>query len=359
MRLHVLGLPHALPIQELSHCAYTGKVRRFAPMMAPLGFECIYYGVGEPDSLGWADVVPVLTEERQRDLLGYDPREPSPKFVGRSSDVRSPLYREFNAQLATRLSLAVRWGDIVCATFGHGHEAALHGGNVLKYTVETGVGYPVCITGYRIYESYAWWHWHLGRENRYAYLSEWVVPNYFDMNDWPQRPEPPASGQYVLYFGRITQEKGMNVVWNLARERPDLRFVMCGQGDPTPWMTEPNIEYRPPVSGSDRTDLFHNARVVLLPTDYLEPFGGVAVEAMLTDTPVLTSHHGAFTETVPEQWRCRTMNEWLTGLDATLRLPRGQLRDHAYRRYALDPVGRQYADILTKIPAMRERGWYT
>lgn len=62
MRLHMLGLPHTRPVSELSHCAYTGKVMRFGPMMAAEGHEVIHYGVGEPETTGWTDHVPVLSE---------------------------------------------------------------------------------------------------------------------------------------------------------------------------------------------------------------------------------------------------------------------------------------------------------
>lgn len=359
MRLHMLGLPHTRTVQAMSHCAYTGKVLRFGPMMAAEGFEVIHYGVGPPESPGWADFVEVLTPAQQEELLGYDPLHPSPEFVGRSTHVQSKHYQAFNAALKPLLESYVRGDDIVCLPFGHGHEAALTPRILKDHAVETGIGYPTCITGYRIYESQAWFHWHLGRADRRAWLSEWVVPNYFDPADWPLRPTDPLPDQYVLYFGRITPEKGMNVVWNLAKLRPDLTFLLVGQGDPSPWLAEklPNLRALGPVAGRERARIFHGARCVLLPTEYVEPFGGVAVEAMLTGTPVLTSDHGAFTETVPSFRRCHTAGDWMLGLDETLQVHPASLRAYATNRYAMGMVGPKYARIFRDIPGLRTHGW--
>jgi glycosyltransferase involved in cell wall biosynthesis len=333
---------------------------RFGPMLGMYGHDVIHYGVGEPETGGWADHVDVMSGARQEELLGYDPLEPSPKFVGRSTNVDSPLYREFNSNLRTLLA-GREWDpeqDIICLPFGHAHERALSPYLLRNFAVETGIGYPTCITGYRMYESYAWMHWHLGRDQRPAWVSEWVVPNYFDVDEWPLRPEAPKASDYVLYFGRLTSVKGLNVVWNLAKMRPDLTFVLCGQGDPKPWLTEPNIEYREPVHGKDRAALMHGARCVLLPTEYVEPFGGVAAEAMMTGTPVLTCDSGAFTEYVPPMWRCHTAKDWLQGLDNTAFVVPDMVRDYVLPRFGMAAVGSKYHGIFNSIPEIRARGFY-
>lgn len=362
MILHMLGIPHTRTRDQASHCAYTGKVQRFGPMMTAQGFRVIHYGVGVPqDKLnGWWDAVEVLTEQEQEDLLGYSPTDPeSPEFVGRHSDVGSPLYRAFNDSLR-RIFVHTKPGpeDIVCAPFGHAHEYGTL--DVQPLVMETGIGYPSPLSWnpYRIYESSAWMHWILGKERRNPWISEWVVPNYFDLREWPLRTQDLRTG-YVLYFGRITEVKGMNLVWQLARHLPETQFVLCGQGDPAPWLqSAPNIAYHPPVWGADRARMMHKARVVLLPTQYPEPFGGVAVEAMLTGTPVITSDFGAFRETNPcHICRPHTLGGWLEALEYTKTKDSAALRQHA-EAYSMESVGPQYARIFEQIPAMRRKGWH-
>jgi hypothetical protein len=50
MRLHLPAIPHTITSPEFSHCAFTGKVLRFAPMMRSRGYEVIHYGV---EGSGW------------------------------------------------------------------------------------------------------------------------------------------------------------------------------------------------------------------------------------------------------------------------------------------------------------------
>lgn len=358
MRLHMLGLPHTRTTSEFSHCAFTGKVRRWAKMMSPLGYECIHYGVGEPDSPGWAEHIDVMPRARQEQLLGYDPAESGPRFVGQDANVGHPLYADYNHRLSRLLRIAVKPGDIICAPFGHGHEGAFK--QHIKQTVETGIGYPECCCAYRIYESQGWFAWHVGKEHRQPWDSEWVVPNYYDLEEWPLRKNPAGVGEFVLFMGRLGALKGLHEIQAIARERPDEHFVICGQGDPEPFLKDtPNLTYMPPVHGMARAKLMHRAKCLLMPSRFLEPFGGVAVEAMLTGTPVLTTNFGAFVETIPYSWmRCNTLSDFLFALGTLDAVRPGELRMYAQSQYTLEAVGPMYDRIFQKIPAMWEKGWY-
>jgi hypothetical protein len=50
IRLHLLAVPHTITRSEYSHCAFTGKVQRFSPMMRSVGFEVYHYGIESSDS---------------------------------------------------------------------------------------------------------------------------------------------------------------------------------------------------------------------------------------------------------------------------------------------------------------------
>jgi glycosyltransferase involved in cell wall biosynthesis len=326
-------------------------------MMVPLGYDVIHYGVEGADTAAQTHVN-LMTRAEQTTLRGHDGSDPA-RFYGADGNVATPLYREFNRRLRVALERHVEPGDLVLLPFGHGHGDAVRGE---PWTlVESGIGYPELYGApFQIFESYAWMHWHQGRANRNGKNYEWVIPNYFDVDAWDVqlRPDP----RTVVYMGRICAEKGLPTLVEIARRRPDLRFVLCGQGDPKPYLVAPNIEYLPPITGRDRSALLGSAAVVLMPTVFTEPFGGVAVEAMLCGSPVLSVGYGAFTETIEDEatgFRCHTMGDWLAALDRAPELDRAYIAARARRLYGYERVGRMYDRAFQAIADLRDEGWYS
>ena len=62
IRLHIPAIPHTITTLEYSHCAFTGKVLRFAPMMRSRGFEVYHYGVEGSES-GANEQIQLMTKE--------------------------------------------------------------------------------------------------------------------------------------------------------------------------------------------------------------------------------------------------------------------------------------------------------
>lgn len=356
MRLHLLGLPHTVTRHAFSHCAFTGKVQRFSPMMRPLGYELVHYGVAGAES-GADAQVDVMSEAEQHALLGHAFDDPG-RLYEKDVAVDSSLYREFNRRLKEELDARVAPGDIVLNTYGYGHYDAVqthHGINL-----ESGIGYPDCYLPYRVYDSYAWQAFQQGKHGWGGSYYEWVVPNYFDTAEWPITLNP--SG-YVLYFGRIGMHKGCHLVAELAKALPDTRFILCGQGDPAPFLTSANIEYMQPVHGLARAGLLGNAKVVLMPTQYIEPFGKVAVESMLTGTPVLASPFGAFPEIIESGktgFFPRVLAEWVKGIELVQHLDRRYIADSARARYSLASVGPMYDAVFRQLHGLYHgHDWYS
>lgn len=355
MRLHLLGVPHTVTHPDFSHCAFTGKVLKFAPMMRPLGYEVIHYGNAGAQS-GANEQVEVLSEEVFYALLGHRHDDPT-RFYGDDARVDSPLYRTYNTLLKQRLAQHVRPGDLVLHAFGHGTQAAMGHPGV---DVESGIGYPTTFLPFRIYESYAWMHRDQGGRKEEGSNYQWVIPNYFVEADWPMVERPQG---YVAFFGRIGDSKGLPTFVALAAQMPDQEFVICGQGDPSPYLRLPNVRYEPPKTGTDRATFLGNAKLVVMPTNFVEPFGGVAVEAMLCGTPVAGVTYGAFTETIQHGvtgWRCRVLQEWVRAVELSPTLDRGGIAHYARKRYSLEAVGPMYDTAFRQIHGLSTgRDWNT
>jgi len=359
--LHILGIPHTETTAHYSHCAFTGKVLRFPKMMRALGYSVVHYGAGPQAPEGTTEHVVLMSRAEQAELRGHDGSDPA-KFVGDDAVVGSPLYREFNSRLRAALYDHVAVRDLILLPFGHAHAAALDGFPSVPM-VETGIGYPTLYAGapFKVFESYAWMHRHQGIAGREGSAYEWVAPNYFDLADWDVDLE--GDPETVVFLGRIGETKGLPTLVAVAKSMPDLRFVICGQGDPEPWVKQShNIFYRPPLAGRERSAFLGRARCLLLPSHFIEPFGGAAVEAQLCGTPAVTPDNGAFPETI-EQGRsgfhCHTLGDYVAAIRAAVGLDRLYVANRARSRYSLEAVGPMYDRIFRQIVDLRGAGWYS
>ena len=356
--LHIVGLPHTVVDANYSHCAFTGKVLRFAKMMQGRGWYVVEYS-NEGSKSSAKEKIPILSK---KDLLEMTKRKSDNEDF--SADIHNEvLTTKYWDKVCVALKSRVEDRDIVCHVFGPSQrlvEAAPR-----CFHVESGIGYTRAdgVMPYRIYESSGWMHWHYGKRSlEWGRNYEFVAPNYFDSDDWTV-VEKPTGQRYILYFGRITVSKGLDTLVAIAHEMPEKEFLLVGQGDPIPWTSKAkNIRGLPPVSGSDRASLLGNADVVLAPTNFIEPFCGSAVEAQLCGTPVVTSAYGAFWETVEDGvtgYRCNTLADYIGAIRRAPLLDRLTISERARRLYSLESVGRIYDQIFRTISDLKEDGWYS
>ncbi len=354
MRLHLLGIPHTVTHPAWTHCAFTQKVLKFSRMMRPYGYEVWHYGVEGSQSGATVDVDLMCQEEHQK-LLGHRYRHD--RLYGDDAQDQSAVYRQWNLYAREALRDRVEPGDLILLPFGHAHAGAVRGLEPLKDgavgAIESGIGYYDCLLPWRIYESYAVRHAAMGREGRHGVSLEsarleFTIPNYYDLEDWPFRPGDRSDGP-VVFLGRWTEGKGLRIIREMARARPDIPFLLAGQGDRTLWDPWPKNVTDLGVLGEERERILNMARCIVAPSRYVEPFCGSVVEAQLCGVPAITSDFGAFAETIQHGitgYRCNTMSQFVAALDKVGRLNRRAIRKRAERLWALPRVGRLYHDAF-------------
>ena len=114
-------------------------------------------------------------------------------------------------------------------------------------------------------------------------------------------------GEYFAFLGRISQEKRLDRAVEIARacETP-LRIA--AKVDPAddayfraviePLLADPLIHFIGEIGDAQKNDFLGNARALLMPIDWPEPFGLVMIEAFACGTPVLAYGHGSVPEIV-------------------------------------------------------------
>lgn len=378
IRLHILGLPHTITSNKFSHCAFTGKVLRFGPMMLSRGYEVYHYGI-ETSEIVCTKHFDVLSKKEWNTLRKISMKYVKPEmtneeieeyfkdetnFIGDLGNTGTALYIEFNKRLHTLLKENYRstQTDIVCCPFGIAHENAL--ANLDVIAVESGIGYPDSFKNFRIFESYGILHHNLAIEKKQYQFYWFVVPNYYDILEWPLNLNP--DNNKIGFFGRICDVKGCNIIVEIARKMPHVNFVLCGQGNPKPYLVEPNISYKEPIHGNERGKHLQSLTALLAPTFFVEPFCGVNVEAQLCGTPVIAHECGIFVESI-EPFKtgvlCHTLEDYCFGIKRALdgKFDRQYIHDRAVKLYDMYNVAYKYEYAFDNIIDVNNgnNGWYS
>ncbi len=146
----------------------------------------------------------------------------------------------------------------------------------------------------------------------------WIanVPNALDLSFYPYHPE---QGDYLLFLGRMSPDKGAHRAVAIALES-GLPLKIAGKcAEPAEQeyfdaFVRPHLnadrEYVGEVSHGEKVELLQHARATLFPISWEEPFGLVMIESMACGTPVIATRWGAVPEVVDHGRTGIIVNEW-------------------------------------------------
>ena len=118
-------------------------------------------------------------------------------------------------------------------------------------------------------------------------------------NDAGQNDMDKKSKDYVLYFGRFSEEKGTGTLLEACRALPDIPFVFAGTGPLEAKVSQvPNVENRGFVTGEALHRLISGARFSVYPSEWYENCPFSVMESQVYATPVLASDLGGAPELV-------------------------------------------------------------
>lgn len=354
-KLHLIGFPHTrVGDDDFITCAYTAKIAKFSKM----DWDDLIVYATEGSNVGSAELVPCLSEDQRVAIFGKnDPRKP-PEWP------TDEQWSGFCSRAALEVANRSNPGDLLLLSGGWSQHAVSEA-NPELIACEPGVGYEGIFTNFVAFESYAWQHFIYGKRNLDGRWFDRVIPNYFDVDEFPVMNQ--GGGNYLLYTGRVVQRKGLQAAMDIATACK-MPLKVAGPG-PTKWRKgkfieapevtiRGNVEYLGTLGFKDRNEAMAGARAVLAPTVYVEPFGGVAVEAMLSGTPVVATDWGAFTETVHKDFRFRTLQEAVDRVELAGNVSHYAIREEAIRKYALQNVKRDFEDWFLGLESLRRKGWY-
>jgi glycosyltransferase involved in cell wall biosynthesis len=294
--LHILSCPYNT-VHELNRVdPFSIAVVKYIKYMQELGWSCVHYGiVGSRVNCETITCLNKIHQNRDQNII------------------------EYNQNAARKIAERKQPGDFILCFYGNENQPAALANSDLK-CVEPSIGYHTnaVFAPYRVFTSYAQMHYYYGKMDMLLKPSwnDAVIYNPINPDEFTYCEE---KENYLLYFGRVVEEKGIHVAIQAA-EATGKKLVIAGPGDLTSLgydQTPGHVIMAGICNVEQRKQLMSKAQAILGPTYYLEPFGNMIAEAYMSGTPAITTDWGAFTETVVQGvtgYRCREFRDFINAI---------------------------------------------
>jgi glycosyltransferase involved in cell wall biosynthesis len=178
----------------------------------------------------------------------------------------------------------------------------------------------------------------------------------------------PRAQDYFAFVGRISPEKRCDRAIEIAIAcNTPLRIA--AKVDPAdrayfdtviePLLDHPLVTFVGEIGDADKNDFVGNAKALLTPIDWPEPFGLVLIEAMACGTPVIAWRCGSVPEVVDHGVSGLIVadeDEAVAAVHEIDALARSQVRAAFDRRFSASTMAKNYVELYRRLPAHDQDG---
>ena len=177
-----------------------------------------------------------------------------------------------------------------------------------------------------------------------------------DLYEFTARP----AGDYLAFLGRISPEKRPDRAIAIAK-RTGIKLKIAAKVDAAdrtyfaeviePMLDDPLIEFVGEIGDAAKSEFLGNAKALLFPIDWPEPFGLVMIEAMACGTPVIAWRCGSVPEIIDEGVTgciVTSIDDAVSAVGRAATLDRRRIRAVFERRFAASVMARNYVDLYRR-----------
>lgn len=169
----------------------------------------------------------------------------------------------------------------------------------------------------------------------------------------------------LMFLGRLDKIKGVHLAIQAAKASGQ-KLLLAGNISHTPdnyqyfkTEIEPHIDgdsvkYIGELNDADKNKHLGQAKALLFPIQWDEPFGMVMIEAMACGTPVIAFNRGSVPEVIQDNLNGLVVNDVEEMVEAISKLSgidRAGCRDYAYTRFNLHLIAQNYLNLLNESKA--------
>lgn len=170
----------------------------------------------------------------------------------------------------------------------------------------------------------------------------------------------PLPHDYFLYVGRITEDKGVHLAIEAAREA-GVPLVIAGKSYSEDsywhthiekWIDGKMVKYVGIANFEDKIMLYQNAKALLFPTQRPEPFGMVMIEAMSCGTPIIGWNNGSVPEVVQHKesgFIVNSVAEMVQAIKSIDTISRAATRKRAERLFSIEKMVSGYEKVYARV----------
>ena len=175
------------------------------------------------------------------------------------------------------------------------------------------------------------------------------------------RPTYQPAGDYLAFLGRISPEKRPDRAIRIARSL-DIPLRIAAKVDKVdevyfrekiePLLDQPGVKFIGEIDERAKCEFLGNARALLFPVDWPEPFGLSMIEAMACGTPVLAFRCGSVPEIVDPGVTgliVDSTDEAISMLPQVLALDRRTVRQRFDQRFSVARMAKDYLHVYRSL----------
>ena len=166
---------------------------------------------------------------------------------------------------------------------------------------------------------------------------------------------------YFLFLAKVRRsKKGVQTAIRVAKKTNSKLIIAGGHrlGSPETWFKwHPLINPVGFVNGEYKKNILKNAKALLVPISWDEPFGLTIVEAMLSGTPVIAFNRGAMSELIIHEetgFLCENESEFMNAMTQTHLLNKNKMRKRAIEFFSSKTMAEGHLHMLDRA---KEEEW--